>query len=210
MKITDLERAGTLGALLSKDYARGMLELLSTYRDISASEAASRLGLHIRTAQDFLDGLAALGILSKDEVYEKKRPYYRYALAERSIDVEIDLDSLAREHPGAVLGERMLRERGNSGAVFTTARGGDSISSVTVWPGAGRDRKERRINLTAPQGAFLYHLPFPDAAPLGLKEIMRRAGVDISLEPEILDLVGVLDEAGVIDVFNTNGQEVSP
>jgi hypothetical protein len=209
MKITDIESAAVLGALLSKDYARGMLELLSTYRDISASEAASRLGLHIRTAQDFLDALASIGILSKEEVYEKKRPYYRYALSEHTISLELDLDALGAGRPAPDRPGRTIRERKGSGAVFTTARSGDSISSVTIWSGTGRDRRERRFNLTAPQGSFLYHLPFPDAAPLGVAEIMRRAGVDISLEPEILDIVGLLEEAGVIEIFPRDGQEVT-
>ncbi len=54
----DFGAARKLGACLSRDYAEGMFRLLVNYQDISASEAASRLGLHIRTAQDFLDTLA--------------------------------------------------------------------------------------------------------------------------------------------------------
>lgn len=65
MKFTTAAR---LGALISKEYSQDFLALLLSYQDISASEAASRLGLHIRTAQEFLDGLAELDILSKQEV----------------------------------------------------------------------------------------------------------------------------------------------
>ena len=51
----EYEKAARLGALLAKDYAEDLFKLLVNYQNISASEAASRLSLHIRTAQDFLD-----------------------------------------------------------------------------------------------------------------------------------------------------------
>ena len=47
--------AKQLGACLARDYSEAFFRLLVNYRDIAASEAASRLGIHIRTAQDFLD-----------------------------------------------------------------------------------------------------------------------------------------------------------
>ena len=67
----NFKTAARLGAFISKDYAREFFALLLSYQDISASEAASRLGLHIRTAQEFLEGLTELDILSRQEVYEK-------------------------------------------------------------------------------------------------------------------------------------------
>jgi len=205
---TDFETAATLGALLAKEYGRAMFELLVTYQDVAASEAASRLNLHIRTAQDYLDGLAALGIAAKTEVHEGKRPYFRYALEEREIAVELDLGDLVRRQPGDDLA-RCIRERAGSGADFSPARGDNAISSVSfraddredgAAPDRGtRARKQRRLHLTTPQGAFLFHLPFPDADPLPVAEIMRQAGVDASLAPEILDLVTVLVEAGAVE-----------
>ena len=47
----NFDTARRLGACLSRDYAGDLFRLLVNYRDISASEAASRLNLHIRTAQ---------------------------------------------------------------------------------------------------------------------------------------------------------------
>ncbi len=195
----DFATAAKLGNYISKDYARDMFELLARYRDISASEAASRLGLHIRTAQDFLEAMESLGILSREEVYEKKRPYFRYALAKSRITMDIDLKGMtvdrSMEEPG-----RAIRERKNSGAIFTTARGGNRISSVTIWSGKGRGKKERRINLTNAQGAFLFHLPFPNAFPMSTAAIMEKAGVEESYSPEILDLVEMLEQNGVIEI----------
>ena len=195
----DFATAAKLGTYISKDYARDMFELLAKYRDISASEAASRLDIHIRTAQDFLEAMESLEILSKEEVYEKKRPYYRYKLVRSKITMDIDLEGMAgdglEEEPG-----RAIRERKNSGAMFTTARGGNRISSVTVWSGEGRGKKERRINLTSAQGSFLFHLPFPNASPMGTGAIMEKAGVEGSYSPEILDLVEMLEKNGVIEI----------
>jgi predicted transcriptional regulator len=198
--IMDFKTAATLGGYLAKNYAEDFFELLVTYKDISASEAASRLNLHIQTAQDFLEAMTSLGILNKVEVYEKKRPYFRYTLEKERIRLEIDLTKIQRQKNNGVLSRR-IRERRNSGARFTTARSGLSISSVVIWIGKGRDRKERKINLTTPQGKFLYHLPFPNAEPLNVQEIMRKAGLDEVFSPEIVDIVGVLEDLGVIEVL---------
>ena len=85
----DFQTAAQLSTYLSKDYAEEFFKLLVNYQDISASEAASRLGMHIRTAQDFLDGLAELGVIKKSEVHEKKRPYFRYSLTKQSISLAL-------------------------------------------------------------------------------------------------------------------------
>ena len=170
------------------------------YQDISASEAATRLGLHIKTAQDFLEELSALDICEKKEVYEKKRPYYRYKLKKYQFSIDVDLSSLTDK--SSQTDSRFLmkiRERKNANAVFTVARSGDYISSVTIFIGEGRKKKERKISLTKAQGKFLYHLPFPTAQPLTIKEIMQQAGIEPEHQMEILDIVEVLDENNVIE-----------
>ena len=193
--------AKQLGACLARDYSEAFFRLLVNYRDIAASEAASRLGIHIRTAQDFLETLAELDILEKDEVFEGKRPYYRYSLAQRKIGLEIDLETLLSNDPADDCFERRVRERKGSGAQFATARSGKHIASVTTWSGKGRDRKSRQINLTTPQGRFLYHLPFPTAEPMAIAGIMEKAGVGEENKGEIADLVNVLSERGVIEAL---------
>jgi predicted transcriptional regulator len=196
----EFETAAKLGALLSKSYAQPMFELLVTYRDISASEAASRLNLHIRTVQDFLESLTELGVTSRMEVRENKRPYFRYSLEKQHIQIDLDLNSIQREQEQDELSRR-IRERARSGARFVTARGDNAISSVTIWTGNGRDRTERKINLSGPQGKFLFHLPFPDADALTITEIMQKANIDHTLAPEILDLIDILKQHQVIDVL---------
>ncbi len=196
----DFETAAKLGALFSKDYAEEIFRLLVNYKDISASEAASRLNLHIQTAQDFLETMASLGILLKQEVYEKKRPYFRYSLKKKKIVMDINLASLLEhKQPEGELSQT-IRENKNSGARFTTARYDPYFSSVAIWIGEGRDRKERKINLTIPQGKFLFQLPFPTAKFLTIADIMHKAGVDKSHSPEILDIVKLLEKYGVIEV----------
>ena len=196
--MTDFKFAATLGSYLAKNYAEDFFSLLVNYQDISASEAASRLGLHIQTAQDFLEAMESLGVLSKEEVYEKKRPYYRYTLQKQRISLDLDLTKIKLKDPETKQ-ERKIREKKNSGANFTTARNNQSISSVTIWTGNGRDQKERRISLTHLQGRFLFHLPFPNARPLSIVAIMERSNVEASLSPEILDMVDLLEKYGVIE-----------
>lgn len=201
----DFHTATQFAALLSKDYAEDLFALLVNYQAISASEVAARLDLHIKTAQDFLESLTRLGVLEREEVLEKKRPYFRYRLKQKRILIDIDLMQIRREPSDASLSRR-IREHENAGARFAMARNEDHIASVTIWSGEGREREERRIKLTTPQGRFLYHLPFPKAASLSIAEIMQKASLDPSLAPEILDLVQLLEKFNVIESLTEEPQ----
>ena len=195
----DFNQAARLGHYLSKDYAKEFFRLLVNYRDVSASEAASRLGLHIRTAQDFLEAMERQGILSREEVYEKKRPYFRYTLLTKNIRMDIDLSEIEQQQTPANLA-RKIREKPGAKASFSMARGGEYISQVSLLSGEGRDRTTHKISLTMPQGHFLYHLPFPNTEALSILEIMRKADVREELAPEIIDIVEVLENHGAIEV----------
>lgn len=196
----DFKDAAKLGSCLSKDYAEDLFRLLVTYKSISASEAASRLNLHIKTVQDFLEDMFDLRLLDREEVYEGKRPYFRYRLIKDKICMSLDLTPLSKE--GKYNDDRLMlriREKINARVRFTTSRSNDYISSVTVWMGEGRNRIERKINLSIPQGRFLFHLPFPNAEFQTIKEIMKKAQSDNSNIPEILDIVNAMLEFGVIE-----------
>jgi len=194
----DFKTAAKYGSLLSKDYTEDVFDLLVNYQAISASEVAARLNLHIKTAQDFLEALTGLGILAKEEVLEKKRPYYRYTLQKTRILIDIDLAQVRRQPTHKSL-SALIREKENTGVRFSMARDGNHISSVTIWTGEGRQRKEHKVKLTTPQGKFLYHLPFPKATPLAVDEIMQKAEVEDNLAPEILDLVQLLEKYDAIE-----------
>jgi len=196
----DFQTAAKYATLLSKDYAEDVFALLVNYQAISASEVAARLDLHIKTAQDYLESLVELGLLTKEEVLEKKRPYFRYVLKQTRIIIDLDLMQVKKELTSNSL-SMPIREKANAGARFAVSRSGDSITSVTIWTGEGRDRKERKIKLTTPQGRFLYHLPFPNTSPLPIADIMRKAGIEDALAPEILDLVQMLDTYRVIEMM---------
>ncbi|MFC1554527.1 hypothetical protein ACFL7D_07835 [candidate division KSB1 bacterium] len=194
----DFRTLAKLGSYISKDYAEGFFERLVNYQDISASEAASRLNLHITTSQEFLDALTSLDILHKNEVSEGKRPYFRYSLKQKKILLELDLSVLRKERDDSLQG-RKIRERKNTNARFSTTRNNQRIASVAIWTGEGRGHKERKISLTDPQGNFLFYLPFPNAEYLSISEIMRKADIDESLTPEILDIVELLEKHNIIE-----------
>ena len=195
----EFRQAAILGSFISKDYAEDLFRLLATYSSISASEAASRLNLHIKTVQDFMEAMYDLGILEREEVYEKKRPYYRYTLKVKRILMDLDLSGFV---PNEVSNDRtsmMIREKKNAGVRFTTSRDNQYISNIAIWTGQGRDRTERKINLSIPQGRFLFHLPFPSAGFLSISEIMKKAEVGQANTSEILDIVDALIDFEVID-----------
>lgn len=200
MIIKDFKNAAKLGGFLAKDYAKEFFELLVNYKDISASEAASRLGIHIQTAQDFLEAMTSLEVVEKQEVYERKRPYFRYALAQDNIKMEVDLRGFLQNQAKADLSKR-IREQANSGANFSLGRGRDAIAHITLWTGKSRDRKEQKINLTQHQGVFLFHLPFPNSEPQTIQEIASKANIGQEVIPEILDIVNVLQKHQVVEIF---------
>ena len=193
-------RAARIGAIIAKDYSEDLFKLLVNYQDISASEAASRLSLHIRTAQDFLDNLADLEIVKKTEVFEKKRPYFRYNLAKTKLNISVDLSVYKKENPGEGL-SRLVREKAENDANFTLARAGDEFSSVTIWEGTGRERQEKKISLTSPQGKFLFHLPFPKSRPSSIAAILEKANLGDEYAGEIQNIVDELIRLEVIEVM---------
>lgn len=195
----DFKKAAILGSYISKDYAEPLFRLLVNYESISASEAASRLGLHIRTVQDFLEAMIDVGVLQKQEVFEKKRPYFRYTLLKQTISMEINLNTLLDKKKSGGEFPITIRERNNSGARFSTARNGQFFSNVTIWTGDGRDSRERKISLTEAQGRFLFNLPFPNATPESIGGIMKKAEIQSNNESEIRDIVNVLIEYKVIE-----------
>lgn len=194
----DLKSAAKLAAYISKDHAEGIFRLLVNYKDISASEAASRLNLHIQTVQDFLEAMVANEIVAKKEVYEKKRPYFRYSLRKQNISLDIDLRYLLEKSGSEEFLLQRIRENKNAAARFVTARYASHFSSVTIWTGKGRQRQERKINLTIPQGKFLYHLPFPTAEFQSIADIFKKAGISQAFAPEIRDIVELMQKYGVI------------
>lgn len=194
----NFDTAAQFGTYLSKDYAADFFRLLVNYQDISASEAASRLNLHIRTAQDFLEGLANLDLVDKKEVHEKKRPYFRYTLNTSIINITVDLSEFAKKNLGEGL-TRLVREKANKDANFSISRSGDFFSAVTIWMGDGRERKVKNISLTIPQGKFLFHLPFPKTRPLSIADVMEKAGLEKEYSSEIQNIVDELEKLNVIE-----------
>lgn len=196
----NFKQVATISSFLSKDYAEKIFKLIFAYKDISASEAASRLGLHIRTTQDFLETMTQFEILDKKEVFEKKRPYFRYSLQNNKIEISIDLkaefENISKKNNSS---DFMIREMKNSGAKFTVARNGEYFSTVSIWTSEGRSSKERKINLTKAQGIFLYHLPFPEASPLTVDEIINKASIEMTHKNEILNLINELIDTSIIE-----------
>ena len=199
----DFQTLSKLATLLSRAFAEDFLRLLVTYQTISASEAASRLNLHIKTAQDFLEGLEALGYLTKEEVFEKKRPYFRYTLVEKKVSIEFDLGQLEDiQKEKRDLKTVLIKEKKNANCTFKTSPKGDWISSITLISGKTRNREERKVSLTENQGKFLYYLPFPTEEPKSIQSILERASIDASYVKEILDIVYFLRDHSIIEMVH--------
>jgi hypothetical protein len=196
----DFIRINKISGLLSKDYAEEFLRLLVIYKNISASEAASRLDMHIKTAQDFLEGLESLGILEKYEVYEKTRPYFRYKLIKEKIDISIDLSKLNDTSQRESKLKQKIKEKIDSGVSFIQSSEGQRIAAINISTGIGRDQRFQKLNLTENQGKFLFHLPFPTEDAREIKMIIKKAEINESFVDEILDLVELLKKHNILKV----------
>jgi predicted transcriptional regulator len=188
----NFDKLKAFGSFISKAHAKDILEVLYTYQDVSASEAASRLGLHINTVQEFLEGMHKSDIVTKEEVSEKKRPYFRYKLKSNVLKFDLNLKELFENDKKIDLSDMKIRENKKSMATFNRAKSNMFFSSVMIITGKGRDRKEKRINLTNAQGVFLYNLPFPDGHFQSIADIMKKAQISKNSFPEILDIVNLL------------------
>jgi len=197
----NFEQLQIFGAYIAKDYSKDIFKLLLDYQSISSSEAASRLGLHIKTVQEFFEAMTSANILMKIEVYEKKRPYFRYRLKQDFITLNLDLNELVSKNNNNNSQNLKIRERKNSSLLFNIGRHGKYLSSLGIMIGKGRDRKEKKVNLTENQGKFLYKLPFPDAEPKSVEDIMRDTDINDNFKQEILNIVEYLIENNAIDVF---------
>ncbi len=198
MKYTDFQKFARISGLFSKSFAGEMMALLVAYDSISASEAASRLNLHIKTAQDFLEGLSQLDVVSRREVKDGKRPYFRYRLVEKVLAFSIDFRQLDQWGDETEWLHKKIREKKGSGAKFTTSGKGNAISSITIFEGEGRRQKARKINLTDIQGRFLYYLPFPTASFLSIGEILKKSKIE-ERPAEILDMVSLLLKMDIVE-----------
>jgi hypothetical protein len=194
------DKAAKLASLVSKEYAQEFFKLLVVYETISASEAASRLNLHIKTAQDFLNGLEEAGILSKQEVSENKRPYFRYTLIKRNFSIDVDLSKLVSIGNQQECLKWKIREKINSGAIFSTSFRPRTISSVSISEGKGRNKKERKINFTHAQGQFFFYLPFPTEEPIFLDSILKKADINLKHLSEVLDILVLLESYCIIEI----------
>ena len=195
------QQLSELANLLSKPFAEELFRILVSYYDISSSEAASRLDVHIQTAQDFLEGLHQHGLTERVEVMEGKRPYYRYKLKKKKIHISFDLGILKENSVNNQWQGRSIKEKANNKAIFSSGGGRqDFISSVSLFTGEGRNRKERRINLTRAQGKFLFNLPFPNMEAQPVPVIMKKAGVEKNRMEEIIDLLNLLYTYEIIEI----------
>jgi len=134
-----------------------------------------------------------------DLIIEKKRPYNRFTLIKDKISMNIDLNDLLSDDTSEDDQYKRIREKQNSGVRFTTSRDGQQISSVSIWIGDGRDRKERKINFSNAQGKFMFHLPFPTANYKSIGEIMKQSGIDSEHHSEINDIVEEMIRLNVIE-----------
>ncbi len=195
----NLENAIDLCGYLGRDYSEDFFRLLVNYHDISATEAASWLGIQASAAGEFLDGLTRQGVVEKSTHAQGKADHSRYRLLQREIQLSIDLSS--KYLCDLAIGvDRSVRRRDSASSEFVLAKSGDRYLSVTIWKGMGRGRVKREIWLTPAQGNFLFYLPISQSDPVTIEEVMQRAEVGGEHETEILLIVDELAQMRVIEV----------
>lgn len=194
MTFAEIQR---ISGILAKNYAEDFFKLLVNYESISATESATRLNLHIKTCQDFLETLYEVNYLSREQVIDKKRPYYRYKLIKQKIDFYFGLNQFKlNEFDYSNL---EIKENIKNDCIFISSPKTGQISGITLFEGEGRKCQERKIQLTKAQGNFLLFLPLPTSDRKKVKEILSDTGTKNKFKNEILDLITILIKHEIID-----------
>lgn len=113
--------------------------------------------------------------------------------------LSIDLETLYDNHDHQEKMKWRIREKKDSGAIFKTFSRSSFISSVHFFFVEGRSRTEKKITLTKNQGQFLFYLPFPTEPFLSVADIVKKADIEESTVPEVLDILDDLLKHNIIE-----------
>ncbi len=190
--------------ILGKKQAFTILAYLHRHPYSTASELAAALGIHIATAQKYLEGMTEGGILQARERPSKPRTAWEYWLPETKIRLEIDVEALVkaeenRKGASGRLATLFIREKARPDVAFEWDDSGKRITAVLFFKKGLRRRLERKLGFSKEEGRFLWHVPFQSEKFRNVAEVLSEAGLELE-EGQVLRMVDRFKSLGIVTV----------
>ncbi len=196
--------AATRGLIeaLAREYSIELLQELHARGWSSASELAREMGIHVATAMRKLAELEALGLL-------EKRPragsdVIEYRLGEPRVEILLDFDADARaaSRDAWRQAERIVvKERPNRKVLLESDDQVRRVRRILFLKVLHRRTEARALELSEPEGRFLWALPYASEAGRSVAEVCRRAGLENALQvSRVLASVKELERLGILEV----------
>ncbi|MCK4614281.1 MAG: helix-turn-helix transcriptional regulator, partial [Thermoplasmata archaeon] len=208
MREVSISSAGIHHALLdimSRVQTPRILVHLFREPNTTASETAASLGIHIATAQKYLEGLERAGVVESRERPSKPRTAKEYHLLDTKISIEFDIEKMAaeaeREKRPPDLSEIMIREKSRSDVAYEWDDAGKRITAVMFFRKGLRRRMERKVILSKEEGRFLWHVPFQSEEFRSAGEVMEMAGLGMD-GGKAMKIIGRFEKLGIVMVEN--------
>lgn len=196
--------------ILGKRQAFAILVHLHSHPNTTASEIAAALGIHIATAQKYLEGLEEGGILLSRERPSKPRTAQEYHLSDSKFTLEIDIEKLAEEEKKKAddrkLARIFVREKSRPDVAYEWDDAEKRITAVLFFRKGLRRRMEQKLALSKEEGRFLWSVPFQSEKFMTAAEVMVAAGLELD-EAVAMRMLEKFESLGILTVERT---EVGP
>lgn len=187
---------------LAREYSIELLQELYARGWSSASELAREMGIHVATAMRKLAELEALRLLEKRPRADSDVIEYRLAKPRVEILLDFDADGKASSRDAWRQAERILvKERPSRKVLLEGDDQAHRVRRILFLKVLRRRTEARTMELSEPEGRFLWALPYASEAGRSVAEVCRRAGIESPLQlSRILASVPELEKLGILEV----------
>ncbi len=192
------DRTRKLAAVLGKEVTGRILAVLAHESYLSASDIASRLHIHIATAQKYLMEMKEAGLVNSRWRRSPTRPTEEYWLSKDKITIEIDLRSdVGRKDMESLANSLTLSLRRDVNVAIDSDDSKKMVSEILVLGDGDRPIIGNRIKLDNVEGRFAWHLA-EEPTNVRVMDVVEKAELDSKYLPQIMDLVDKLTNIGAV------------
>ncbi|UCF07688.1 MAG: hypothetical protein JSW28_08610 [Thermoplasmata archaeon] len=191
---------------LGKEHSLPILEILYLRGWVSASEAAREMGVHIATAQSYLESMKENKII-KARVRQGKSKLVEYSLHDKQMQVDLNLEKIMSQKCEIARNKAkdyFVREKKKARVTYRWDEEQRKILEINFMEKSkafGRIGVSRTLQLSDVEGKFLWFLPQSTEKPKNVLKIAEKAELK---RPEdliqIIDLLEFLAEEKIIEL----------
>ena len=202
LKPSDIAASRALIEALGCDYSIERLQHLHGLVGSGACVLARVMGIHVATAMRKLAELEGLGLLEKRPRTGGDVIEYRLSAPRVEILLDFDADAKTASRDAWRQAERILvKERPNRKVLLESEDQARRVRRILFLKVLRRRTEARTMELSEPEGRFLWQIPYASETGRSVAEIARRAGIGQALQlARILDFVRELERLGILEV----------